>query len=418
MKTGQTRRAFIVTLTASLFFFYQFFQLNFFNVINLSLRTTFHLDALQLGQLFALYFYANFIFLFPAGSLIDRFSPRNILIIALLVTISGTLLFAVATEYWMAAMGRLMVGAAAAFCFLSCMRIASRWFLPQQMALATGMIVAMAMLGGLVAQAPFSALTTYLGSWRYAMLVNVLLGVVILLLVCMIVSDYPPESREAVDDASKELQRLGLLRSLKLAASSLQTWAGGLYTACMNIPVFLLGGLWGALYLKQVHHLNDNQAAYATSLFFLGVMVGSPLYGLVSDRLENRILPMAAGAVLLLVLLCVLMFVSTLSFLSLAIFFFLIGLMTSAQALSYPLIGESSPAYLASTAFGILSLSSMASGFIVPALFGWLMQSGKEPGVTVYLAADFDRAMFVFPVFILLALVMTFFMRETHCKSQ
>src|SRR5262249_19480958 len=118
-KTTHTKLAWVVTLTASLFFFYEFIQMNLFNSINEQLREAYHLDAVQLGQLFSMYFYANFICLFPAGNLLDRFSTRKLLIFAISVCTIGTFLFSTATAYWVAAVGRFMVGIGASFCFLS-----------------------------------------------------------------------------------------------------------------------------------------------------------------------------------------------------------------------------------------------------------------------------------------------------------
>lgn len=147
-KTTHTKLAWIVTLTASLFFFYEFIQMNFFNAINSELRQAFNLDAIEIGQLFSMYFYANFLCLFFAGNLLDRYSTKKLLMFAIFICTLGTFIFSIATEYWMAATGRFLVGAGAAFCFLSCIRIASRWFAPRRMAFVTGVVVTFAMLGG------------------------------------------------------------------------------------------------------------------------------------------------------------------------------------------------------------------------------------------------------------------------------
>ncbi|VVC76814.1 D-galactonate transporter [Aquicella siphonis] len=421
-KTVHTRLAWIVTLTASLFFFYEFIQMNLFNAINEQLREAYHLDAVQLGQLFSMYFYANFICLFPAGNLLDRFSTRKILIFAISLCTLGTFIFSMASTYWVAAAGRFMVGAGASFCFLSCIRIASRWFAPRRMAFVTGVVVTMAMLGGLVAQTPFEWLTQYLGSWRHALYVNTGLGVVILLVTILIVQDRPPDAQEEAKTDHLQLKELGLWRCIKLAALNPQNWLGGFYTALINLPVFVLGGLWGILYLTQVHHVSHEQASYATTLFFVGVIAGSLLYGWISDHIERRVIPMIAGAVLSLVVMGILMYAPGLSIWSLVFLFFLIGLVTSSQVLTYPLIAELNPIYLTSTSVSIDSLCIMASGFIIPPFFGWLMErSGTHEminGVSIYTAADFNQAMLIMPVAFVAALIITFFMRETFCRSQ
>jgi MFS family permease len=421
-KTAHTKLAWLVILTASLFFFYEFIQMNLFNAINEQLREAYHLNALQLGQLFSMYFYANFLCLFPAGNLLDRFSTRKLLLFAISICTIGTFIFSIATVYWMAALGRFMVGAGASFCFLSCIRIASRWFSPHRMAFVTGVVVTMAMLGGLVAQTPFTYLNNYLGNWRYALLVNTLLGVVIFIATFLVVQDRPPDALKEAETDHQRLKELGLWRCIKLAALNPQNWLGGLYTALINLPVFVLGGLWGILYLTQVHHITAEQASYATTLFFVGVIVGSLVYGWISDRMERRVAPMIVGAILSLIAMGILMYVPGLSLASLIGLFFLIGFVTSSQVLTYPLIAELNPIYLTSTAVSIDSLCIMASGFIIPPIFGWLMERRglheMVNGIAVYSAQDFHYAMIIMPVAFIAALLITFFMKETFCKSQ
>lgn len=421
-KTKHGRLAWVVVLTAALFFFYEFIQMNVFNSINTQLRETFQLDAVHIGQLFSMYFYANFLCIFAAGNLLDRFSTRRLLILAITVCTVGTFIFAMATEYWMAAAGRFLVGSGAAFCFLSCIRLASRWFSPHRMAFVTGVVVTMAMLGGLVAQTPFTFLVEALGSWRHALLIDAALGVVILIVTMMVVQDRPPDAQTEAKDDEQHLHDLGVWACIKLAVFNPQNWLGGLYTSLMNLPVFVIGGLWGILYLSQVHNLTTNQASYATTFFFLGVIAGSLIYGWISDFIERRVLPMIVGAVISLIIMLALMYLPELSLGAVIALFFLIGLVTSSQVLTYPLIAECNPIYLTSTAVSIDSLCIMASGFIVPPFFGWLMQQNSAQqivdGVAVYSAADFRHAMLIMPISFIAAFAISLFMKETHCEQK
>src|SRR3989338_3017023 len=195
-KTVHTTLAWMVTLTASLFFFYEFIQLNLFNAIDEPLMRDFGLNPAQLGQLASMYFYANAIFLFPAGNMLDRYSTKKLLLFAVAICIIGTFIFALSKSVMMAGFGRFLVGAGASFCFLSCIRLASRWFAPHRMAFVTGVIVVMAMLGGLVAQTPFALLTEYVNGWRNAVLIDAALGIVIFFAIAWLVQDRPPDAQE------------------------------------------------------------------------------------------------------------------------------------------------------------------------------------------------------------------------------
>lgn len=421
-KTTNMKLAWLVTVTSALFFFYEFIQMNLFNAINPELREAFKLNAQELGQLFSMYFYANALCLFPVGNLIDRYSTKKLLLFAVTICTIGTFMFGMATEYWVAASGRFLVGAGASFCFLSCIRIASRWFAPHHMAFVTGVVVTMAMLGGLVAQAPFSWLVDGLGDWRQALFLNACLGVVIFFAILFLVQDRPPGSQQQAEEDKQHLKQLGLWRCIKMAALNPQNWFGGLYTSLINLPVFILGGLWGIKYLEDVHHLTGQEASYATTLFFVGVIIGSLAYGWISDHIERRVMPMIVGAILSLAVFAVLIYVPNLSLKSLIVLFFLIGLVTSSQVLTYPTIAELNPIYLTSTAVSIDSICIMVSGFIFPPFFGWLMdQSGAHKmvdGVMVYTGDAYTHAMLIMPVAFVAALVISFFIRETYCRSQ
>jgi MFS family permease len=188
------------------------------------------------------------------------------------------------------------------------------------------------------------------------------------------------------------------------------------------LPVFVLGGLWGILYLTEVHHLTAEQAAYATTLFFVGVIFGSPAFGWLSDKIERRVLPMVIGAILSLVVILVLMYVPNLSVNAVIALFFLIGFVTSSQVLTYPLIAELNPIYLTSTAVSIDSICIMISGFVVPPFFGWLMEqhatNAMVNGARMYSAADFNLAMLIIPISFVIGLLLTALMRETNCRSK
>lgn len=293
-KTQHKTLAWLATLTAALFFFYEFIQLNLFNAIDVQLMQDFQLNAPQLGQLASMYFYANALFLFPAGILLDRFSTKKLLLCAIALCTVGTFVFALSSNYFLAACARFLVGSGASFCFLSCIRIASRWFPASRMALVTGIIVTMAMLGGMVAQTPMALLSHAIG-WRQAVILDSFLGIFIGLATLFFVQDRPPNSQEAAKADKATLKNMGLWRCISYAVTNPQNWLGGIYTSLLNLPVFLLGALWGIHYLMEVHHLSDVQASYATTLFFVGVIIGSPIYGWFSDYIGLRRLPMIIG---------------------------------------------------------------------------------------------------------------------------
>lgn len=409
----------LVCFSAALFFFYEFIQMHMFNSISAQLMEEFHLNAANLGYLSATYLFADVIFLMPAGLLLDRFSTRNIILIALSLCIMGTVVFALSQNVWLAAAAHFFAGIGNAFCFLSCMRLASRWFPARRMALITGLIVTIAMAGGIVAQAPLTWLSAIIG-WRDALLLNGMLGVIIFILIWLFVQDCPISYQVTQRQQQQQLQVLGFWQSFFQALHNKQNWYCGLYTSLLNLPIMLLCALWGNLYLTQVHHITTLQASYAVTGIFIGTIIGCPLVGWWSDYLEQRKLPMIIGAILSLITVSLLLAKSDATYLQLLMLFALLGFFTSAQVLGYPVIAESNPAILTSTATGIASVIIMGGAALFQPVFGAIMDQHWlgmiSDGLRVYPEHAYQLAMLLLPIAFLIALIIGLLLRETHCR--
>ncbi len=414
-------KAWLVCFAAALFFFYEFIQMNMFNAISPYLMQSFSLDATQLGALSANYFYSNLIFLFPAGLILDRFSTRKIILTAMFICVFGTFMFALATNIYLAQLFRFLTGIGSAFCFLSCIRLASRWFPSRRMALVSGLIVTMAMIGGTVAQTPFTKLTAMLG-WREAVMVDAALGVIIIGIIWTFVTDYPPGYQQKIEQDKASIAAIGFWHSLKVSYLNLQNWLCGIYTSLMNLPISLLGALWGGLYLQQVHHFSDTQASYITSMIFVGTIIGSPLAGWISDRVGLRRTPMTIGALLALGIIVLIMYLPFHSVITLMLLFFALGLVTSSQVISYPTVAENNSRLFTASSVSVVSFTTISGYAISQPLFGHLMDLHWNHLIihrqAVYTNQDFHTAMLILPIGFIIALIATLFIRETHCQQQ
>ncbi|MBS0349981.1 MAG: MFS transporter [Proteobacteria bacterium] len=408
-----------VCFSAALFFFFEFIQVNMFNTITPDLMQAFQIQALETSHLSAGYFYANVILLFFAGMILDRVSTKKIIIFAMLLIVGSTIWFACTHSFWQALICHMVTGAAGAFCLLSCVRLAARWFPPKRMALVVGLIVTFAMTGGMVAQTPFTVAVDHWG-WRVTLLMDALLGAAMLLIIVLVVKDFPKGAEFKMDQHRKQLQGLGFWKSLKLVALNSQNWLAGVYTSLMNLPIFVLGALWGGLYLIQIRHLTRLQASYIASWLFLGTLVGSPIIGWLSDRLTRRRLPMLVGAVLSLLLMSWLLLARQLSFVQLSSLFFLLGFITSTQILSYPLIAESNPDFLVGSAEGLAGTLIMSGGF-AQTLFAILMSWGWDHQiinqVPIYSNQNYYHALVIMPVGFVIAFLAAYKLRETQAQS-
>lgn len=409
-------RPWIVCLSAALFFFYEFIQMHMFNSISPGLMRDFSVDAVSLGYLSSTYLYADVIFLLPAGLILDRFSTRTVILSSMTLCIGGTLGFAVSHTVWLAGLFHFMSGVGNAFCFLSCMMLTARWFPANRRAFVVGVIVTMAMVGGVVAQTPLAWLSSSYG-WRHALFIDAALGLAIMSVIWFFVRDYPEDYQE---ERTQNEAAPSFFISLRGAFLNSQNWLCGFYASLMNLPIMLLGAVWGDLFLNQVHGISMTRATVATSALFIGTIIGSPLVGYYSDKMKSRKKPMLFGAITSILTIFYILYTPGMGFMTATLAFLALGFFTSSQVIAYPTITESSPSNITGTSMGLASVLIMGGAAIAQPLFGYLIEIGWNHevihSVPHFSQANFHHGMILFPVAFVIALLALSSLRETGCR--
>jgi MFS family permease len=411
----------LVVLSAAMFFFYEFIQMQMFNAISHSLLNDFHVGATTLGYISSCFFLGNVILLIPAGMLLDRFSTRKIILSAMWVTVISTILFSQSHSIMAIGFYHCAAGMGNAFCFLSSIRIASRWFPAQRLALVLGVVIALAMFGGMVAQTPLTWLIAKI-DWRNALLVVAGLGLLVIILIWSVVSDYPADKAEFYKNQRQELRELGVMKSVYLALSNMQNWFSGFFISFLNVPLMLLGGLWGSLYLTTVDQVTSLQASYVISALFLGAMAGFPAIGWFSDKIKRRKSPMIIFSILSLPIMLAIMYIQGLTVWSLVALFFALGFMSGAQTVGYPAISESNDKSIIGTAMGLSAVLIMGAPMIFEPIYGKLMDKNWDGtilnGVHVYNAQAYHSSMMMLVIVLVAGLVASLCVRETFAREK
>ena len=406
----------IVCFSASLFFAYELLQLHVMNAISPLLMRDLGLNATQFGALSSTYLLADVIFLLPAGILLDRFSVRKVILVALFLCIVGTMGFCRAQTLGFACICHFLSGIGNAFCFLSCMMLISRWFPREKQAFVMGLMITMGMLGGVMAQLPFSLLAEHF-EWRGALFIDGLIGLVVFALIFIFVKDAPRNA-----SAVEKEEELPFWSGIKRSVLNMHNICCGLYTGFMNLPLMIISAVWGTLFLTQVHHIPLVKSSFIVSMICMGTIVGSPIFGWFSDRVIRRILPMIFGGIASIGVMALIMLISAPSEGMLIALFFLLGLVTSSQVLGYPAITENNPPELTGTSMGIAALVIMGMPAAIQPLSGklldWNWDGTMLAGTPLYALSDFMTAFSIFPIGFVLALIALFKIKESRVRKE
>ena len=135
-----------------------------------------------------------------------------------------------------------------------------------------------------------------------------------------------------------------------------------------------LGVVWGVHFL-EAKGITQSQATDVISFLWIGLAVGSPLMGAISDYFKNRLHTLWLVSSLGFVFTILLFAPFHHSVVLYGALFFCISCAASGQTLSFATLGELMPSRFHAVSFGINNTCVMLSGFIVPLVIGMLVQS-------------------------------------------
>jgi len=419
---GDTKRnsiqSALVVFTAGAFFFYSFIQMTLFST---EAMKQFFMELLSLGNTASFgnfagtFLYGTVLFLIPAGIMLDKFSVRKTILLMLLLDVVCVFALAFTTDAFLASVLRFITGVAHCVAFMAPFRLAPRWFASKHLAMVSGLLVAFAVMGGWVSGAPLLSLITSLGG-KTAMILNGGLGVIILLVSLLFLKDYPVNYQQ--EDASVE--KISLWNGLLLAAKNAQNWLAGLYIGFLNLAVLLLGAMWGTTYLKFVNP-DFSEATFTgiIGMIFIGTIIGSPLSGWISDRIKSRKKAMIGGGILSLVVMLLIIFPLVISAGFFYVLFFLLGLITAAQSVGYPVIAESNEDRVLGTANGLSAVVLMGIGAIGQPLFGLLIDifGGGEGANAEQVQSALQTSIWIMPLAFVGAILCALLLKETFKKE-
>lgn len=404
---------------AALFYFYKNLLEVSPSVMSSEWMSTFAINATSLGNLAASYFYAYLLMQIPMGILLDRYGPRIVGTFSIFLCALGTLIVAWADTTNVAIVGRLITGVGAAVAAVNCLKIITLWFPAQRFALMMGLMMTLGMIGAVFGQAPLSVFVDTLG-WRDTLMYVSFIGIAFTVVFWMFVRDAGKVNVTLTPTLSTFKQPpfwAGLVEILKKK----QTWLLSLYSGFAFAPIMVFGGLWGVPYLQAAHQFSKIEAASAVSLIFIGFAIGSPILGWLSDTLGRRWPVMAWGTVGAFISILIAMYCPGISVMAASTFLFLFGFFISGFLLCFSMIREINRLAVAATAMGFMNAFDAALGGISDPFIGKLLDMGWQGemvnGARVFSLSDYYISMSIIPIYLGLALILVFTLKETYCKQ-
>ena len=153
-------------------------------------------------------------------------------------------------------------------------------------------------------------------------------------------------------------------------AGDLDQWLLSIVFFATNGTVLTVIGLWGVPYLVVVYDVSVTTASTYTLLGSIGILVGGPAVGWVSDHLGRRILPMIAGLSAFLAALLVVPVVGKPPLALVAAAYFVIGFAVGFAMLALSAVKEKYPPDASGVATATVNTWGFVGATVLPTLMG------------------------------------------------
>ncbi|QIV95460.1 sugar phosphate permease [Allofrancisella inopinata] len=364
--------AWIIIAFSSFLLFDKYIMQVFPSLITDDMMQSFGTNATQTGALGSAYFWSIIICqLFIAGPIVDKFGFRLISPISITISAAGVILFVVAANFGSlstAYIARIITGMGVSFATISYLKAVSVWFDPRKFAFAASFLATAAMIGALCAQAPLAYLIALCNDWKMAMLLVCIASLFIAVTYYIVVRDYNPQQPEA----SSSNNQLGTLEALKQVVKNKNNWYLTLYVGLSFTAVDAFAGFWGNAYFREAYNISKEQAASIISMIFIGMAIGSPILGKLSEILDNRKCVMVVFHIIGTIALSIVLLTKTSTFAS-AILLFIFGICLGIYMLSFAIGNRVNPIIITATVAAFINTGEPILGAIFDPLIGYFL---------------------------------------------
>jgi MFS family permease len=321
------------------------------------------LSSGQLGLLTSAFFFSFALVQLPVGIALDRYGPRKVQLVLMLVAALGALMFARGQSFGQLVVARAVIGLGLGGCFMSAVKAISTWISSAKLPSVQGYLIAVGGLGAASATLPVR-LALHYTDWRGLFTALAALTVCAGLLIWLVTPRAAPAGNAKLPSVQSLLDVYRDPAFRKTIALVLAP----------HTVFFGIQGLWIGRWLSDVAHFSDAAVAYLLYLSMAAVIFGAIAVGMLTEWAGRRgVKPLdvaAVGVAAFVLVQGAIVCNYAPSFQLLAVLFTLVGTITGIE---YAIVAQSMPRELTGRAATCLNLLIFVGAFLVQAGFGQLV---------------------------------------------
>ncbi len=309
-----------IWVVASIFYAYQYVLRVMPSIMLNEIMLQFRIDATTFGQFSGIYYIGYSLMHLPIGIMLDRYGPRKIMAICILLTVTGLSPLIFATHWSYPIIGRFLIGMGSSAAILGVFKIIRMTFKEKLFARMVSFSVTIGLIGAIYGGGPVNYMCAVFG-YQTVIYIFAAAGILLALATYLVIPNIATHSETTVLSDIKEV--LGNSKVL------LSCFCAGLMVG----PLEGFADVWGRTFLTQVWGFDGAIASKLPSLIFIGMCFGSPLLTFIAEKVRSHLLTILSAGVVMTIAF-ILLLTSSLTSSLLSLNFVVVGVCCAYQILA------------------------------------------------------------------------------------
>lgn len=373
-------------------YFFVYFHRTTGGAISTTLQEAFGVGTAEVALLASAYLYAYTLMQIPSGVLTDKLGPRTAASAFVALIAVGSILSAVSKtvdNFTLMIVGKFIIGIGAAVVYIPIMKVLAVWFRKNEFATMSGILLLVGNVGGIAAATPMVIMMDALGI-ELTYIVLAVITAAIAALCWLVVRNFPsekdfPSIEEIVSEETgepiteKNTDKIPTVEALKMTfTSGRKFWPLAIWFFALYGTIMLWQASQAGSYYQNICNFSKSDAGLLLTMIGVGMVVGCPLAGRLSDRVLNSRKKVVIIGTLVYTVVWIIIWATagndmSSNFAVQAALNFIFGFFGGFFVVSYAQIKELYPIAMAGTSTAALNLFPFAGGAILITIAGFIV---------------------------------------------
>jgi predicted MFS family arabinose efflux permease len=371
----------------SIFYAYQYILRVMPNIMMDDILQQFHIDTATFGQFSGIYYIGYSLMHLPIGIMLDRFGPKKILPICMIMTVIG-LLPIIFAEYWVyPIIGRALIGMGSSAAILGSFKVIRLGFSEDRFTRMLSLTVTIGLIGAIYGGGPVNYMCMTLG-YKTVVALFATIGFALAIITYLTIP------------AIESTHKTTIIADIKDVFSNPKVIIVCLLAGLMVGPLEGFADVWGTAFLKQNYGFDSAIASSLPSLIYIGMCFGSPLLSLIAEKSTYYFGTIIVAALIMATSFFALTFgYATLN--SMSVMFIAVGVCSAYQIIAIYKASTYVQEHVVGLTTAIANMIIMTFGYAFHSIIGVIIESMGGPQST----EAFQLGIVVIPVALVIGIV-------------